>query len=60
MAMLHAVDGIESDEGVKITTTCNEMPVSIEPSSQSLQPQMLFPALHLTALTMSGPGCIPC
>ena len=32
MAMLHAVDDIESDEGVQITTTCNEMTVSMEPS----------------------------
>ena len=28
--------------------------------SQSLHPRMLFPALHLTALTTSGPGCMPC
>ena len=32
VAVLHAVDGIESDEGVQITTTCNEMTVSMEPS----------------------------
>ena len=32
VAVLHAVDGTESDEGVQITTTCNEMTVSMEPS----------------------------
>ena len=31
VAVLHAVDGIESDEGVQITTTCNEMTVSMGP-----------------------------
>ena len=31
-----------------------------KPPSQNLHPRMLFPAPHLTALTMSGLGCMPC
>ena len=38
VAVLHAVDGIESDEGVQITTTCNEMTVSMEPSIAEYAP----------------------
>ena len=38
VAVLHAVDGIESDECVQITTTCNEMNVSMEPSTAESAP----------------------
>ena len=44
MAMLHAVDDIESDEGVQITTTCNEMTVSMEPSIEETLPSMSAPS----------------
>ena len=43
VAVLHAVDGIESDEGVQITTTCNEMTVSMEPSIAESAPSDAVP-----------------
>ena len=43
MAVLHAVDGSESDEGVQITTTCNEMTVSMEPSIAESAPSDAVP-----------------
>ena len=68
VAVLHVVDGIESDEGVQITTTCNEMTVSMEPSIEETLPSMSAPSdavpcpflLLFPALTTSGPGCMPC
>ena len=42
-AVLHAVDGIESDKGVQITTTCNEMTVSMEPSIAESAPSDAVP-----------------
>ena len=43
VVVLHAVDGIESDEGVQITTTCNEMTVSMEPSIAESTPSDAVP-----------------
>ena len=43
VAVLHAVNGIESDEGVQITTTCNEMTVSMEPSIAESAPSDAVP-----------------
>ena len=43
VAVLHAVDGIESNEGVQITTTCNEMTVSMEPSIAESAPSDAVP-----------------
>ena len=43
VAVLHAVDGIESDEGVQITTTCNEMTISMEPSIPESAPSDAVP-----------------
>ena len=43
VAVLHAVDGIESDEGVQITTTCNEMTGSMEPSIAESAPSDAVP-----------------
>ena len=44
VAVLHVVDGIESDEGVQITTTCNEMTVSMEPSIEETLPSLSAPS----------------
>ena len=33
VAVLHAIDGVESDEGVQITTACNEMTITVEHST---------------------------
>ena len=32
-AVLQAIDGVESDEGVQITTACNEMTITVEHST---------------------------
>ena len=33
VAVLHAIDGVESDKGVQITTSCNEMTITVEHST---------------------------
>ena len=71
VAVLHAVDGIERDEGVQITTTCNEMTVSMEPSIAESAPSDAVPCpafdgVHDTLRLVwihkdaDGPGVSPC
>ena len=33
VALLYAIDGVESDEGIQITTACNEMTITVEHST---------------------------